>query len=107
MVKKPMAKTSKKPSIVDKIKNKQAESANKKMLEELFHDWYIERAKVYKMNFVRGITFGLGSAIGGTIGFAIVLAILALLLNVLGGFPVIGDWFDSLNEEIPSSTTVE
>jgi len=97
-------KSTKKPSIIQKVKNKQAESANRKMLEELFHDWYIERAKVYKMNFVRGITFGLGSALGGTIGFAIVIGILALILNILGGFPVIGDWFDGLNEDISANS---
>lgn len=97
----------KKPGFVDTFKDKQKKSAQRKTLEELFNDWYIRREEVYKMNFVRGIVFGLGSALGGTVGLAIVLGILALALNLLGGFPVIGDWFEGIDEEISVSSSIQ
>lgn len=88
----------KKPA--ESIKDKQAKGAQRAMLEELFNDLYLARGKVYRLNFVRGITFGLGSAIGGTIGFTIVIALLVWLLGMFDGFPVIGDYLQSFSEDI-------
>ena len=47
------------------------------MLEDGFNDFYRNRSRVYKVNFVRGIFFGLGSVLGGTIVIAIVVALLS------------------------------
>lgn len=59
------------------------------MLEELFNDFYLRRRDVYKMNFVRGLFFGFGSALGGTLLIALLLWIVSLFVN----FPVVGDVF--------------
>ena len=63
--------------------------AREALQEEWFNDYYTARHKVYKMNFVRGIFFGLGSALGGTIVVAIVIWIVALFVDL----PLIGNYF--------------
>jgi uncharacterized membrane protein YfcA len=54
--------------------------ARQSVLEELFNDFNRNRFSVYKFNFFRGIFFGLGSVLGGTV----VLAVLIWLLNLTG-----------------------
>ena len=54
--------------------------ARQSVLEELFNDFNRNRFSVYKFNFFRGIFFGLGSVLGGTV----VLAVLVWLLNLTG-----------------------
>ena len=46
--------------------------AQRVVLEELFNDLYRNRVRIYKVNFVRGILFGAGSALGGTIVIALI-----------------------------------
>lgn len=72
---------------IQKQKNSQEKGAREALQEEWFNDYYAGRRKVYKMNFFRGIFFGLGSVIGGTV----VLALLIWLLSLFVNFPVIGD----------------
>lgn len=79
-----------------KIKNDQAKGAQKTMLEELFNDYYIRRRDIYKMNFFRGIFFGLGSVIGGTVVVAAIIWVLALFVD----FPVIGNLFQDAKNTI-------
>lgn len=78
-----------------------AKSAQKTLLEELFNDLYADRRKIYKVNFFRGIFFGLGSVIGGTIILAFLVWIISLFVNL----PVIGDFFqetqNTLQQESP------
>lgn len=71
----------------EKIKNDQAKDAQHQLLEELFSDYYYHRRKIYKMNFIRGLFFGLGSALGGTLLIAIIVWVLALFVNI----PYVGD----------------
>lgn len=54
--------------------------AREAMLQELFNDFNRSRFAVYKFNFFRGIFFGLGSVLGGTI----VVALLLWILNITG-----------------------
>ena len=54
--------------------------ARQSVLEELFNDFNRNRFSVYKFNFFRGIFFGLGSVLGGTV----VLGVLVWLLNLTG-----------------------
>ncbi|MGI9341143.1 MAG: DUF5665 domain-containing protein, partial [Psychrobacter sp.] len=63
------------------IKHSQEAAARKTLLEELFNDFNSNRNQVYKINFIRGLTFGLGSVLGGTV----VIAILIWMLTLLGG----------------------
>jgi Domain of unknown function (DUF5665) len=63
--------------------------ARKNLMEELFNDFHRSRRQVYGINFVRGIFFGVGSVIGGTIVVALVLWLLSLLVDLPGG---VGDF---------------
>ena len=67
-------------------------------LMTLFDDMYINRRRVFYLNFVRGIFFGLGSVLGGTL----VLAILVWVLSWFVDFPLIGDAIKQLINAVPS-----
>lgn len=49
-----------------------------------------------KKLFLRQFFLGLFSGLGATLGVTIVLAILSYLVHLLGGVPVIGQWFSRL-----------
>ncbi|MBC7459438.1 hypothetical protein H7200_01850 [Candidatus Saccharibacteria bacterium] len=74
---------------VTKVKENNEHDARKNLMEELFNDFHRSRRQVYGINFVRGIFFGVGSVIGGTIVVALVLWLLSLLVDLPGG---IGDF---------------
>lgn len=78
------------------IKEDQQKGSQEAMMEEIFHDMYRERGRIYKVNFFRGIFFGIGSAIGGTIVIALIVWLLSLFVN----FPVIGDFFKNAQNSI-------
>lgn len=71
----------------EKIKRSQVKSAERSarqtLLEELFYDFHRSRTQVYMMNLVRGIMFGAGSVIGGTLVIALLIWVLSLLANVI------------------------
>lgn len=71
--------------------------ARKALLEELFYDFHQNRRQVYWMNFVRGIFFGFGSLLGGTIVVATVVWVLG---QVTGFFPPLQDAVDSLSASV-------
>ena len=56
-----------------------------RMLEDGFSDFYTHRSRVYKVNFVRGIFFGLGSVLGGTIVIAAIVAIFSGIAKIFPG----------------------
>jgi hypothetical protein len=62
------------------VKHESERGARKTMIEELLIDMNRNRFSVYKINFFRGIFFGLGSVLGGTL----VLAVLVWALNLTG-----------------------
>ena len=68
--------------IVQKIAHDNEVGARKGVLEDLFNDFNTNRAQVYKFNFIRGIFFGLGSVLGGTV----LIAGAIWLLNLTGQF---------------------
>lgn len=59
--------------------------ARRAILEDLFYDFHKRRGQVYWLNFVRGIWFGVGSVLGGTLVIAVVLWLLNLLVDLPGG----------------------
>jgi len=63
--------------------------ARRAVIEDLFYDFHRSRVQVYKMNFIRGIFFGVGSILGGTVVVALILWLLSLLVDLPGG---IGDF---------------
>jgi len=83
----------------EEIKKGNERGARMSLLEDLFYDFNRSRAEIYKMNFVRGIFFGLGSVIGGTV-------IIALLIWIMGFFvdiPGIGNSVEKLQNNIENT----
>ncbi len=48
--------------------------------------------------FIKNFIAGLGWMAGATIGFAILITLLSLILKWLGGLPLVGDFFANLIE---------
>lgn len=75
--------------------------ARETVIEDLFNDFNRNRFTVYKMNFFRGIFFGLGSVLGGTV----VIALIVWLLNGIGWLiPGVAGFIDGVIEMMSSST---
>ncbi|MDB5179518.1 MAG: hypothetical protein JWN12_150 [Candidatus Saccharibacteria bacterium] len=70
---------------IHKVKTDNENGARKAILEDLFYDFHKSRRQVYLMNFFRGISFGVGSILGGTIVVAVLIWILNLLVDIPGG----------------------
>lgn len=70
--------------IVRKVRKDNENGAKRDMLEELFNDIYKNRVRIYKVNFVRGLFFGLGSVLGGTVVVALVVWLLSFFVHVPG-----------------------
>lgn len=80
-----------------KLRSDAEREARFSLIEQLFEDFHRSRRQVYFMNFVRGIFFGVGSVIGGTIVVAIVLGLLGLLVDIPGG---VGDFIRYIVESV-------
>lgn len=87
--------------VAEKSKENNENSARKNIIEELFYDFNASRAQIYKMNFFRGIFFGLGSVLGGTIVVALLIWVLSL---VVGFFPALEDFFNGVTDTIQSKS---
>lgn len=85
--------------LVHKAKEDQEKGARRAVLEDLFVDFNHSRAQVYKMNFIRGIFFGVGSVLGGTVVIALLVWILALLAD---NIPVLHDALNGVSQTIES-----
>lgn len=70
---------------VEKVKKDNEVGARRAILEDLFYDFHSSRRQVYLMNFIRGIFFGFGSILGGTLVVALLIWILTLLADIPGG----------------------
>jgi hypothetical protein len=71
--------------VAHKAKQTHENVARKSILQDLFYDFNKNRKQVYLMNFFRGIFFGVGSVIGGTVVIAILVWVLRLLVDIPGG----------------------
>ena len=69
---------------VKKVLHDEQMNARRSVIEELFNDIYEDRHNIYLMNFFRGIFFGLGSVIGGTIIVGIVVWGLSFFVDIPG-----------------------
>jgi hypothetical protein len=83
-----------------KVKKENELGARRAVLEDLFYDFHSSRRQVYAMNFTRGIFFGLGSVLGGTLVIALVVWILSWLADIPGGF---GDFIQYIVDTVQSS----
>ncbi len=78
-----------------RLRDDSERGARQSVLEELFNDFNRNRFSIYKFNFFRGIFFGLGSVLGGTV----VLGLLAWLLNLTGHLvPSVAGFIDHVVE---------
>ncbi len=68
---------------VDDFATEQVKGSATDLLQEMFQDFHRNRKEIYVMNFWRGIFFGIGSAIGGTLIVALALWILSLFSHTL------------------------
>lgn len=62
------------------VRDGNEKGAREAVLEDLFNDFNRNRFTIYKFNFMRGIFFGFGSVLGGTV----VIAAFVALLNITG-----------------------
>lgn len=58
---------------------KNERGARRAILEDLFYDFHRSRRQVYTMNLFRGIFFGFGTVIGGTVVVTLLIAILSVV----------------------------
>ena len=86
--------------VVDKVKRENEIGARRAVLEDLFYDFHKSRSQIYWMNFFRGVFFGVGTVIGGTIVVALVAWILSLFTDIPGGF---GDFVQYVVDLVRSS----
>lgn len=49
----------------------------------------------------RGFLIGLASGLGATVGVAIIVAVISILIKQFGGLPVIGAWLNDLGQILP------
>ena len=74
------------------INDNNERGARHQLIEELFNDFYSSRHQVYWMNFTRGLFFGFGTLLGGTV-------LVAFLIWILGQFdslPFIGEYIRNI-----------
>jgi len=89
-----------KKKVTQKVKEDNEKGARRALLEDLFADFHKNRVQVYKMNFFRGVFFGFGSVIGGTIVIALLVWALSLLTDIPGG---IGDFIQFIVDSVQSA----
>ena len=76
---------------VNRVKSDNEQEARRSLIEDLFFDFNRSRAQVYWMNFIRGIFFGVGSILGGTLVVALLVWLLSWLVDLPGG---VGDFIE-------------
>ena len=86
--------------IAHKVKKDNEVGARRAILEDLFYDFHSSRRQVYMMNFFRGMFFGVGSVIGGTLVVALVVWVLSFLADIPGGT---GDFIQYVVDTVESS----
>jgi len=85
-----------KKGVSEKIKSDNERGARQSLIEDLFYDFHRSRAQVYWMNFVRGIFFGLGTVLGGTV----LIALLVWLLSFAVDWPWVGDTVEQVQDSL-------
>jgi len=91
--------TAKVAETAKKVRNDVVRSAPRETLEELFQDFYHHRYQLYVMNLLRGMFFGFGTVIGGTL----FVALLIWLLSLFNQVPLLGDFIETIRHSIESS----
>lgn len=85
--------------MLQKIADNEVKGSAQAIVEELFEDYYKHRLEIYELNFFRGIFFGFGTAIGGTI----MIAILIWVLSLFNQLPFVGDFVNTVTNSIQAT----
>jgi hypothetical protein len=68
------------------------------------------KKKEHPSVFLKGFLGGLGWTVGATLGFAIFVAVVSMILNLLGGLPVVGNFLANIihftSEALKTKVTV-
>lgn len=80
---------------LDKRIAKQVDKAQRQFTDKLLLEAYGRKRKLLKLSFWQGVLFGLGSAIGGTLVLALLIWLLA---RVVDWFPILGDLINKIIE---------
>lgn len=67
-----------------------------KSLERMFEGGYMSHWRVYRINFVRGLFFGLGTFLGGTV----IVAFLLWFLSLFGEIPFIDGFVQTVRDSV-------
>lgn len=94
------SKPAKPNKVVDAAAKKVDRAARRKLLEELFYDFHANRWHIYKLNLFRGLFFGLGTVLGGTLLVAVAIAILGQFEWV----PFLGDFIQRIIDAMEPAT---
>jgi hypothetical protein len=86
-----------------RLKTDNENGARKAVIEDLFYDFHRSKKEIYYMNFVRGVFFGIGSILGGTIFIALILWLLSFLVDIPGG---VGDFIQYIVDTVHQSRKV-
>lgn len=79
--------------VAEKLKSDNERGARESVIEDLFYDFNRSRTQIYTMNFIRGIFFGFGSVLGGTILVALLAWLLGAFVDV---FPALADFINGI-----------
>jgi hypothetical protein len=91
-----MAKKNVAEKAVERVKSDNERGARFSLIEDLFYDFHRSRVQIYWMNFVRGIFFGLGSVLGGTV----LIALIVWLLSFAVDWPWVGDMVEQVQDSL-------
>jgi hypothetical protein len=83
---------------VERVKTDNERGSRQAVIEDLFYDFNRNRVQIYWMNFVRGIFFGLGSVLGGTV----LIALIVWLLSFAVDWPWVGDVIEQVQGSLQS-----
>lgn len=84
----------------ESAKDTHEKNAREAVLEQLFNDFNRSRFQIYKLNFFRGLFFGFGSVLGGTLLIAMLIWIMTILSD---NIPFLSDFFNGLTNTIEPS----
>lgn len=85
-----------KKGVVKQLAEDQLKYAPQAFLEDLYDNYYSRRREIYMMNLIRGVFFGFGGVIGGTL----VVALLLWLLSVLHYVPFLDGITDAAQQTL-------
>lgn len=88
-----------KPGAIKSMIDANIKEAPRSVLEDLFEDYFTHRYRIYKLNFIKGIFFGFGSVLGGTV----MIAVLIWALSFFDQLPFVGDFVNTITNSIESA----